>query len=206
MESNTEARPGLLAAYVEVCRSYERIDDFRAKLLGFLPVVSGAGLFLLLGKDGIAEGACESSSLLAPAGIFGAIVTVGLLCYEERGIQRCVRLATVGRQLESRMMVEGRFHQWPHSVGRIINEPFASGLIYSAMLSAWIYVALTCTSSIGASAGAAVTFVVGVIATRAFYWWVTWSEESPQERTRTNNWWYRRFDQREKHRQATKGR
>jgi hypothetical protein len=33
------------AAYAEVCRSYERIDDFRAKLLGFLPFVSGAGLF-----------------------------------------------------------------------------------------------------------------------------------------------------------------
>jgi hypothetical protein len=52
MSKDEEAAPtaALTSAYAEVCRSYERIDDFRAKLLGFLPLVSGVGLFLLLEK------------------------------------------------------------------------------------------------------------------------------------------------------------
>jgi hypothetical protein len=29
------------AAYEELCTSYRAIDDFRAKLLGFLPLVTG---------------------------------------------------------------------------------------------------------------------------------------------------------------------
>jgi hypothetical protein len=79
-------------AYDEVCRSYERIDDFRAKLLSLLPIVSGTGLFLLLRETGLGEAATDSRSLLTFSGSFGAVITLGLLFYELRGIQRCVRL------------------------------------------------------------------------------------------------------------------
>ena len=41
-----------LAAYGVVCRAYERIDDFRAKLLGFLPLVSGGVIAALLSGAG----------------------------------------------------------------------------------------------------------------------------------------------------------
>jgi hypothetical protein len=37
-----------LKVYDQLCISYRAIDDFRAKLLGFLPLVSGSGIFLLL--------------------------------------------------------------------------------------------------------------------------------------------------------------
>jgi hypothetical protein len=37
----------LLAAYTEVCRSYQAVDDFRAKLLGILPIASLAGILLV---------------------------------------------------------------------------------------------------------------------------------------------------------------
>jgi hypothetical protein len=40
----------LLAAYNQLCTSYHAIDDFRAKLLGFLPLVTGGGLVLLSGR------------------------------------------------------------------------------------------------------------------------------------------------------------
>ena len=40
----------LRAAYQEVCKSYLAVDDFRAKLLGFLPLVSGTGIFFLLNE------------------------------------------------------------------------------------------------------------------------------------------------------------
>jgi hypothetical protein len=174
MEGKPDDGPGVLAAYDEVCRSYETIDDFRAKLLGLLPVVSGAGLFLLLGNEAAVDGDCSNPGLFAIAGSFGAIVTVGLLCYEERGFQRCIRLVTVGQMLESRMKVEGRFKQWPHSWGRIVNEAFASGLIYSALFSAWVYVALMCSWPTAAIVAAVGALWGGFLVTRAFYWWVTW--------------------------------
>ncbi len=41
-------KPNLQIQYEEVCRSYQAIADFRAKLIGLLPLASGAGIFLLL--------------------------------------------------------------------------------------------------------------------------------------------------------------
>jgi hypothetical protein len=96
------------ADYAEVCRSYERID-FRAKLLGFLPLVSGTGLFLLVGKDGANVGEGGNEKLIVLLGIFGFVAGLGLLFYELRGVQRCIRLATVGAALEYQMGIEGRF-------------------------------------------------------------------------------------------------
>jgi (4S)-4-hydroxy-5-phosphonooxypentane-2,3-dione isomerase len=40
----------LLPAYQESCNSYHAIDDFRTKLLGFLPLVTGGGLIFLSGR------------------------------------------------------------------------------------------------------------------------------------------------------------
>ncbi|MCB9106144.1 MAG: hypothetical protein H6633_18155 [Anaerolineales bacterium] len=37
--------------YNEVCRAHEGITDFRAKLLGFLPLASGAAIYLLVSND-----------------------------------------------------------------------------------------------------------------------------------------------------------
>lgn len=124
--------------YEECCRSYHRIDDFRAKLLGLLPLVSGGGIFLSLLE-------VNNESLrehLFPIGVFGFVVTIGLLFYELRGVQRCIRLAKLGKQIEEKHGVTGQFSGWPHSVFRFINEPIAAGLIYSMVLAAWIYVGL----------------------------------------------------------------
>lgn len=43
-------RNNLATGYQELCNSYRAIDDFRAKLLGFLPLATGTGIFLLLDK------------------------------------------------------------------------------------------------------------------------------------------------------------
>ena len=40
----------LVPVYNELCNSYRAIDDFRTKLLGFLPLVTGGGLILFQGK------------------------------------------------------------------------------------------------------------------------------------------------------------
>jgi hypothetical protein len=42
-----EKNENLKTVYQQLCESYRAIDDFRAKLLGFLPLATGTGIFLL---------------------------------------------------------------------------------------------------------------------------------------------------------------
>jgi hypothetical protein len=56
------------AVYQELCNSYRAIDDFRAKLLAFLPFASAAGLFLLL-KDEFPDQTKIEAAKLGPVRI-----------------------------------------------------------------------------------------------------------------------------------------
>jgi hypothetical protein len=137
-QSDPPEQESIRAAYQETCNWYHKIDDFRAKLLGFLPFVSGTGVFLLL-TDTI-SGAVDAT-ILALLGVLGFAITLGLLFYELRGVQRCIRLRLVGQQLEAEMRLrdKGPFQQWPRSLLGI-NEPVAAAIIYPAVLSAWLTV------------------------------------------------------------------
>ena len=97
----------LLAEYTEVCKTYHAISDFRGKLLALLPIVSGAGISLLISKNH----SPDSSHLLA-VGIFGVLVTLGLFFYELRGIQKCKSLIILGGKIESELKIElGQFRR-----------------------------------------------------------------------------------------------
>lgn len=66
----------LLVAYTELCNSYNAIREFRASLLGLLPLASAGGFYLML-----------SSSALGPLtfftmGVLGCSITFGLYIYE----------------------------------------------------------------------------------------------------------------------------
>src|SRR5215467_1501287 len=97
-------------AYTELCKSYQAIADFRAKLLGFLPLASGAGVFALLGngKDPVPYYAWV-------AGLFGFAITLGLFFYELRGLQRSAALERTGKQLEASLGIgaTGQFSAQP---------------------------------------------------------------------------------------------
>jgi hypothetical protein len=135
----------LLNAYNELCSSYHAIDDFRTKLLGFLPLVTGGGLVLLSGR---AEEIRKE--FFGPVGRFGILVTLGLLAYELFGIKKCHSLIETGKALEQEMDLPvgemgkpaGQFVQRPNNLLRVVNEPFAAALIYPAVLAAWTYLAL----------------------------------------------------------------
>ena len=128
----------LATAYKVACDLYQRIDDFRAKLLGFLPLVSGTGIFLLLNESTFKI----DKNYLVAVGLFGFAVTLGLLLYELRGVQRCIRIINVAASLEREMHVAGPFRLRVHSFRNLINEPVAAGIIYPAVLAAWTYVAV----------------------------------------------------------------
>lgn len=129
--------PTIQAAYAEVCRTYIAVDDFRAKLLAFLPLVSGSGGALLLANKGAVN------EYLGPIGLFGSVVTVGLFCYELRGLNRCSKLVAVGERLEGDLKLRhGQFlsHLEDKALG-FIGATAAALIIYGAVLSSWIYVA-----------------------------------------------------------------
>jgi hypothetical protein len=133
--------PKLRATYDQLCDSYRAIDDFRAKLLGFLPVVTGGGLVVLVGR-----GEEFAREFFLPMGIFGLAVTAALFSYEIFGIRKCHDLIILGRQLEDLLGYSGQFTVRRKLVGRVINEPFAAGIIYPAVMAAWIYLALFYTA------------------------------------------------------------
>ena len=93
-----EDKNNLMETYKLLCGSYHAIDDFRAKLLGFLPLATGAGIYLLLDKL-----KCENNlpnyvkPLLVAGGIFGFAITLGLFAYELFGIKKCDALIEIGK-------------------------------------------------------------------------------------------------------------
>src|SRR5215216_6838260 len=90
----------LLAAYSEICKSYHAIDDFRTRLLGFLPLTSLAGIFLLDTNKMFSSETTISNELLGFAAIFAALLTLALFGYEVRGMQRTHLLVREGTHLE----------------------------------------------------------------------------------------------------------
>lgn len=152
--------PAVASAYQEVCRSTDRIEDFRARLLGLLPAVSGAGILIVTGRN--------SDVSKEALGTFGAVSTIGLLFYELRGIQRCIRLSVVGKELETTMGVKGQFALWPQSVGRFVNEPIASAFVYSTVLAAWVFLAFGATKP-AAIPASLLSFVVAFAMVWCFY-------------------------------------
>lgn len=92
-----ENADALNMAYLELCKTYYAIDDFRGKLLGFLPLASGAGMLLLV-NDAFVNEAKRSFAMqyVLAIGIFGFIVTLGLFFYEFNGIRRCNSIITEG--------------------------------------------------------------------------------------------------------------
>jgi hypothetical protein len=134
------------AAYTQVCESYHAIDAFRMKLLGLLPVATGTGVFLLLNSNGKPLGAAGTpdrlKDFLRAIGLFGCVFTLGLFAFELFGIKRCHALIQTGTRLEVRLGVDGQFRRRPHKLMRIINEPFASALIYPASMAAWLFLAV----------------------------------------------------------------
>lgn len=150
----------LRTVYRELCSSYRAIDDFRTKLLGFLPVVTGTGLFFLVTDQAKIE---MAQLYFRPIGIFGFVVTLGLFFYELYGIKKCGSLIRAGRELEEKLKIgNGQFIQRPHGVLGLINEPFAAGVIYPAVLAAWTFVALAFSQDQGVARRWAIRiFLVG---------------------------------------------
>jgi hypothetical protein len=126
--------------YDKVTIQHDKIDDFRAKLLGFLPVVTGIGLFALVKES---QG---DAGFFFSIGLFGAIASIGLFVHELRGITECYMLITVGAALEHDLKPEteprGAFssrYWW--GFARSVSRETAALIVYPATIAAWVFVA-----------------------------------------------------------------
>lgn len=130
--------------YTELCTSYRAIDDFRQKLLSFLPLASGGILaFLIDPKFLDGETAGVFRQLLPGVGLLGFLVTLGLFFSEIYGIRRCTYLIFVGAYIEWKSEMEhGQFRDRPPPVFGFIAEPMAAGVIYPAVMATWSYMAM----------------------------------------------------------------
>jgi hypothetical protein len=109
--------------------------------LGLLPLATAGGIFLLVGERTRIE---AIGPYLLPIGLFGFVVTLGLFFFELHGILKCTRLIEAGTKLEKNLGIEkeeGQFIDRPLGVIGFINEPFAAGVIYPAVLAAWAFLA-----------------------------------------------------------------
>jgi hypothetical protein len=176
--------------YNQLCESYRAIDAFRGILLGALPLASGGGIFII-------GSATVHPSLYFSIGIFGALVTLGLFIFEIYGTNRCARLIYVGKTLEEeRLRVKGQFATRPQgiegfplipgSIAPFVSEPLASGVIYPAVLGAWVFLALHKTSEIVAGVCGILIFAMGFYASYKFNRWLAPNEPTHAgERTPT---------------------
>jgi hypothetical protein len=147
-DSRTE---NLKTAYEQLCKSYESIDSFRYTLLGLLPATSAGGIFLLLNKDILGDNAASEAGiadaahavlqrLSGPIGLFGFVITLGFFAFELYGIKKCHAIILAAREVEAQLGITGPFTARPRELLGFINEPFASGIIYPAVMAAWAFV------------------------------------------------------------------
>jgi hypothetical protein len=143
-----EENKALLTVYTEICRSYQAIDDFRTKLLGFLPLTSLVGIFILNPGSMPSLQTVVSNDLLGFAAIFAALLTLALFGYEVRGIRRSNDLIAAGRRIEKKLDIYGQFHICeaahngkPPWLG-IFNSKSLACTIYSVVFAAWLFLAL----------------------------------------------------------------
>ena len=130
--------------YQAICTSYSAINDWRAKLLGFLPLASGAGIFFLLntapskvGTPGVAP------VYFLPIGTVGAVISLGLFIFDIRALNLRGGLIKAGRALEREMGYVGQFRQRPHSYLHAVNDHWGSIFIYLAVIAGWLFLAFS---------------------------------------------------------------
>ena len=82
--------------YQEVCTNIRTSDDISFKLLGFVPILSGAGATILSWKGSTPY----PLPVVVLASLVGATFTFGLFRWEMRNVQKCDYLICVASRIE----------------------------------------------------------------------------------------------------------
>jgi hypothetical protein len=134
-------REALLAEYAEVSGNFRMLTDIRFKLLAFLPVAAGAAAAVL------ARG--NATTLTLAFSLFGLVVTIGLVTYNERNDQLYDTLVGRAAAIERDLGIpDGAFANRPRAWLRLAGGGWKVGhrtgvsLIYEASIALWLFGAL----------------------------------------------------------------
>jgi hypothetical protein len=126
-------REALLAEYSEVNSNYRALADIRFKLLGLLPIATGAGV-VLFARDSL-----QPVSL--PIGILGLLVSLGIFIYDRRNTQLYFALGDRAKAIEKELgLPDGQFTSRPKPELGFLRHGVGSGLIYVSVFSGWTYI------------------------------------------------------------------
>jgi hypothetical protein len=120
--------------YAETCNSIRTTDEISFKLMGLVPLVSGATLLTFFLKEPISSG---NADLVVALALLAALITLGLFRWELRNIQNCGWLRRRAEALEDAIVTESgapKQPKPPHRIGKTEAEKW----IYSITILAWL--------------------------------------------------------------------
>jgi hypothetical protein len=181
--------------YQAICTSYNAINDWRAKLLGFLPLASGAGIFFLLNSSFTTVTTQGKSTTittpltqyLLPIGVVGALVTFGLFIYDIRAIQLRTSLVEAGKAIEAdQPKPDGQFTHRPRGYGHVLSDTLGSTLIYFAVIAGWLFLGLIFHSSLAGWLFAGGVFIIGVSGALSVGGWIRLKSKSETDHAKAH--------------------
>ena len=127
--------------YEQINANIRATDEISFKLLGLVPLVSGAALGTLVLKDASGIGTRLSPALVTLFALFAAAVTLGLFRWELRNVQECSHLLGFARALARASLgncgVTDAQQARPTRPQRI-GKTEAEKIIYGATILAWL--------------------------------------------------------------------
>ena len=119
--------------YVETCTTIRATDEISFKLMGLVPLISGASLLSLSLKQTLPE----KDALVVVLALFAALITLGFFRWELRNIQTCNWLRRRAEVLASKLVETSGAPVQPRPPDGI-GKTEAEKLIYCVSILAWL--------------------------------------------------------------------
>jgi hypothetical protein len=120
--------------YAETCTNIRATDDISFKLIGIVPLVSGATLLTFFLKEPIAP---NKAPLVVAVALFAALITLGLFRWELRNIQNCSWLKRRVEAIENEVVTTSDAPKQPNPPHEIGKTEAEKG-IYAVTILAWL--------------------------------------------------------------------
>ena len=173
-----ESSPSAEKIYEQLCQDIRVTDEISFKLLGFVPLISGAGI--------TAIGLLKESVFFKPGfvtllSLFAAAITLGLFRWELWNIKKCRLFIYFVDALEKKVRdeVKMKFERDfipPNKIGKTGAEK----LIYSVTILAWLVTPLVFLSDEEMSTGLVIVYTVFAISISVFTFVSLFAVKYPQ--------------------------
>jgi len=162
--------------YDQTYNQFRMLADIRFKLLGFVPLVSGAAISLLAGN--------KSNEVALAVGLLGFLVTLGIVIYELRNTQFYDGTVHRAKWLEVSLDMPsftkgakqgGLYGERPPRTLKLfgivtIKHDHGLALIYGTVLGAWIYLIVDSLSSLLGNRSYGLSILVGASCGSLLIW------------------------------------